>query len=253
MTSAVTVFRPREVDDAVLERLLGKKRLPEEHAQAPVILVDGRIHLAGSRWLLRKYLYRPVDSTILSHARRLAHYIDYLRNERGLDDPDPAQADLFAAGEEDLRALYRARQFKPETAVSSDTWRAHLSTIKQVHEYLAATYQAPIPFRIATFTTPAGTTATSAVDLRPRSRTASRGLPLTTGFAELLIQGAAFIGDLVRRESHQKTAEVRRWLASLHPGSRSGPFQAGSRRLWRGRATWSAVSDRASGPAPDAS
>ena len=218
MTSAVTVLRPAVLDRTVLGRVLGTQPLPVQHVDAPSLLVDGRVHTAASRWLLRKYRYRPVESTVISHARRLAHYIAYLRNERGLDHPDPSRADLFAATEDDVRAFYRARQFAPETAVTSDAWRAQLSTIKQVHEYLAETYHVPIPFRITTFTTPVGTTATTAIDLRPRTRSASRGTPLTPGFAELLVQGALRI-DHNGRQTDAKTVDRDAAAISLALGS----------------------------------
>ena len=74
---------------------------------------------------------RPVEQTIRSHAYRLALYISYLRNERGLNDLDEWAADVFCATPDDLRALYRARQFDEGTRVSSSSWRGQLSTIKQ--------------------------------------------------------------------------------------------------------------------------
>lgn len=218
MTGLVRVVRPVAIDPKVLERLLGTSPLPVEHVDAPTIFVDGQIHTAASRWLLRKFQLRPVASTITSHASRLANYIAYLRNERGLDHPDPAMADVFAAMEDDLRAFYRARQFEPTTAVSSDAWRAQLSTIKQFHEFLQATYHLPAPFRITTFRTPVGTTATTAIDLRPRTRTASRGTPLTPGFAELLVQGALRI-DRNGAQTAAKTVDRDAAAISLALGS----------------------------------
>jgi integrase len=218
MTGLVRVVRPVAIDPKVLERLLGISPLPVEHVDAPTIFVDGQIHTAASRWLLRKFQLRPVASTITSHASRLANYIAYLRNERGLDHPDPTMADVFAATEDDLRAFYRARQFERATAISSDAWRAQLSTIKQFHEFLQATHHLPAPFRITTFRTPVGTTATTAIDLRPRTRTASRGTPLTPGFAELLIQGALRI-DRNGTQSAAKTVDRDAAAISLALGS----------------------------------
>ncbi|MFO8076839.1 MAG: hypothetical protein R6T85_12060 [Egibacteraceae bacterium] len=206
MRSLVRVVRPKPIDRDALERLLGEPPLAIEHIDAPSIVVDDRYHLAACRWLLRKQRLRPVDGTVLAHARRLALWIAYLRHERGRDHPEPFAADVFAATEDDMAAYYRARQFNDETRVSSATWRAQLSTIKQFHEYLRDTYGLALPFALSKFRTPAGTTVTSAHDLRPRTRTGSRGTPITPGFAELLIQGALRI-DADGRQSEARTVD----------------------------------------------
>jgi integrase len=151
--------------------------------------------------LRRKYALRPVETTIRSHAYRLASYIGYLRNERGLDHPEEALADVFAATEDDLNAFYRSRQFTEETRVSSASWRGQLSTIKQFHEFLRELYDVPLPFRLTTFMTAGGFTGTTAPDLRPRTKVGSRGTPITPGFAELLVQGAYRIDRDGRQQS----------------------------------------------------
>ena len=199
MTSTVKVVRPIELDDKVLAALLGEPPILVEHITSPSILVYGRFHEAASRWLRRKYLLRPVESTVNSHASRLARYIAYLRNERGLNHPDERHADLFAATDDDVRAFYRALQFNQDTAVSSATWRAQLSTLKQVHEFLREAYGVPLPFRMVTFTNPVGVKGTTAIELRARTRQGSSGVPVTPGYAELLIQGALRID----RDGHQ--------------------------------------------------
>jgi site-specific recombinase XerD len=201
MTSTVRVVRPVAVEPATIVRLLGAPGLPVEHVRSPSILVDGRFHSAAGRWLRRRHNIRPVEATTSTHARRLAGYIRYLRNVRGLDHPDEWQADVFAASEDDIRALYRARQYDRDTRVSSNAWRGELSTIKQFHEFAREVYGIPIPFRVVTFTNPAGYRATTAPDLKPRTRTRSRGTPITPGFVELLIQGGYRIDHNGRQTS----------------------------------------------------
>jgi len=218
MMSKVVVVRPNSYTAEDSRRVFGVDPLPVEHVKAPSIMIDGRFHVAGSRWLRRKYLFRPVDATVRSHADRLANYIAYLRNERGLVHPDQYQSDVFAVTEPDIRAFYRARQFTPETAVSSPTWRAQLSTIKQFHEFLREVYGLAIPFRVLTFTNPAGYASTTAPDLRPRTRVASSGTPITPGFAELLIQGAMRI-DRDGKQTSSKAVERDAALISLGLGS----------------------------------
>jgi len=190
VTSGVRVVAARQVDRERIEELIADKPLPVEHVDSPSILVDGRFHTAACAWLRRKHALRPVEATIRSHAYRLAKYIAFLRSERGLDHPDEWSADVFAATADDLRALYRDRQFTQATRVSSASWRAQLSTIKQFHEFLKEVYQVPLPFQLTAFTTPDGFSGTSVSELRPRTRTGSRGTPVTPGYAELLIQGA---------------------------------------------------------------
>ncbi len=85
MTSTVRVVRPIDLDASMLASMLGEPLIPVEHVTSPSILVDGRFHEAASRWLRRKFLLRPVEGTVNSHASRLARYISYLRNERGLN------------------------------------------------------------------------------------------------------------------------------------------------------------------------
>ena len=216
--SKVVVARPISYTAEDVRRVFGVDSLPVEHVTAPSIMIDGRFHVAGSRWLRRKYLLRPVEATVRSHADRLAHYIAYLGNERGLVHPDQYQSDVFAATEADIRAFYRARQFTPETAVSSATWRAQLSTIKQFHEFLREVFGLAIPFRVLTFTNPAGYASTTAPDLRPRTKVASSGTPITPGFAELLIQGAMRI-DRDGKQTNSKTVERDTALISLGLGS----------------------------------
>lgn len=206
------------IDGECIERLLGERPLPVEHVMAPSILVDGRFHTAGCHWLRRKSMVRPVHSTLVAHARRLANYIGFLRNDRGLDHPDERFADLFAATEDDVFAFYRARQFHAETAVSSAAWRAQLSTIKQAHEFLRATYDVPIPFRVVTFINPAGYASTTAPELRARTRTGSRGNPITPGYAELLVQGALRI-DQHGHQSNARTVDRDAAAVSLALGS----------------------------------
>ena len=224
--SQVKVAYPTAVSPGRIRSLLRVDPLPVEHVTSPSIMVDGRFHTAACRWLRRKYLIRPVDATVRSNASRLAGYISYLRNERGLNHPDERQADVFAAGEDDVRAFYRSRQFTPQTAVSSSAWAAQLSTLKQFHEFLRATYGIQVPFRLVTFTNPAGYAGTTAPDYRPRTRVASSGMPVTPGFAELLIQGAYRINSYdgwppvgtamsrrprIRPQYHQGAAPVEGW------------------------------------------
>lgn len=197
--SEVRVVAARQVDRERIEELIAERPLPVEHVESPSILVEGRFHSAACRWLRRKYAMRPVEQTIRSHAYRLALYISYLRNERGLNDSNESAADVFAATSDDLRALYRARQFDELTRVSSSSWRGQLSTIKQFHEFLHEVYRVPLPFQVTTFVTPQGFRGTTAGELRPRTRVGSRGTPVTPGFAELLIQGAYRID----RDGHQ--------------------------------------------------
>lgn len=199
MTSVVRVVRPTVLDDDVLTRILGAPPISVEHVASPSILVDGHFHEAASRWLHRKYLLRPVESTIRSHANRLAHYISFLRNERGLNHPEEQAADVFVATEDDVRAYYRTQQFDHQTAVSSATWRGRLSTLKQVHEFLRESYAVPLPFHLVTFTNPAGFRATTAIELRARTRQGSSGVPITPEYVELLLQGALRID----RRGHQ--------------------------------------------------
>lgn len=199
MTSTVRVVRPIALDEVMLASLLGEPPVSVEHVTSPSILVNGRFHEAASRWLRRKYLLRPIESTVNSHASRLARYIAYLRNARGLNHPSERHADLFAATDDDVRAFYRALQFDQDTAVSSATWRAQLSTLKQIHEFLREAYGVPLPFRLVTFTNPVGVKATTAIELRARTRQGSSGVPVTPGYAELLVQGALRID----RDGHQ--------------------------------------------------
>ena len=140
MTSSVTVVPARRLDRDALRKLLGEDPLLIEHLDSAAILVDDRFHLAASRWLHYKYQLRPVPATNRAHADRLAIYIRFLRNERGLNDPNQFLADLFAATEEDVRAYYRAMQWNRDTNVSSPTWAGRLSTLKQIHEYLHKRY-----------------------------------------------------------------------------------------------------------------
>ena len=188
--SDVRVIHPVAIDAEAIRRTLGVDPLPVEHVSAPSILVGGRYHVAGSRWLLRKHNIRPVEATTLAHARRLAGWIRNLRTERGLDSTEQFAADVFVATEEDMFAYYRQRQFDERSRVSSATWKAELSTIKQFHEWMHATYRVPLPFRLTTFRTRTGQRRTTAHELRPRRRQASAGTPLTPGFASLLVQGA---------------------------------------------------------------
>jgi hypothetical protein len=190
MRSVVRIVKPKKVDPQVIERLLGSAPLPVEHVDSPSILVDGEFHAAANRWLRRKYLLRPVKASIESHASRLCVYISYLRNDLGLDHPDQRKADVFAVNEDGVHTFYRSRQFDRDTAVSSATWASQLSTIKQFHEFLRDTYGMPVPFGIRNFINPAGYQSTTVPSLRPRTRTASRGIPITPGWADLLIQGA---------------------------------------------------------------
>src|SRR5690606_39253589 len=152
---------------------------------------------AASRWCARST--RPSSPTPDASPTTSASF-----NDRGLDHPDERFADLFAATEDDVFAFYRARQFHAETAVSSAAWRAQLSTIKQAHEFLRATYDVPIPFRVVTFINPAGYASTTAPELRARTRTGSRGNPITPGYAELLVQGALRIDQ----HGHQNNART---------------------------------------------
>lgn len=181
-------------------------------------MVDGCFHIAASRWLRRIYLLRPVEATIHTHAARLAQYIGYLRNDLGLVHVDQFQSDVFAVSEEGVQSFYRARQFTKESAVSSSTWRGQLSTIKQFHEFLRDSYGLAIPFRIFTFVNPVGQKATSAMDLRPRTKVASSGVPITPGFAELLIQGALRI-DKDGCQDNSKAVERDAAFISLGLGS----------------------------------
>ena len=219
MTSTVKVLRPKPIAQDEISRVLGEPALCVEHVVAPSIVVDGRFHTAASKWLLRKFLKRPVLATIVSHAARLALYIVYLRNERGLDHPDEFQADVFVVTEEDLQALYRDRQFRLETAVSSNTWRSQKSTIKQFHEFLLGEFKVPLPFRLLTFTNPAGFPATTIPDLRPRTWVGSRGTPVTPGYAELLLQGALRI-DRDGRQSNSRCVDRDAW--GYQPWARLG-------------------------------
>lgn len=204
MTSTVRVVRPIALDNTMLAALLGEPPISVEHVTSPSILVDGRFHEAASRWLRRKYLLRPIDGTVNSHASRLARYISYLRNERGLNHSEERYADLFAATDDDVRAFYRALQFNQDTAVSSATWRAQLSTLKQIHEFLQEAYGVRLPFRLTTFTNPVGMKMTTASELRARTRQGSSGVPVTPGYAELLVQGALRID----RDGHQIQSKV---------------------------------------------
>lgn len=188
--TGIRVVRPVAVDEEAVHRLLGEAPLRVEHIEAPSVMVDGRYHIAACRWLLRKYQMRPVIDTVGSHARRLKLWIEFLRNERGLDAPSQFAADVFVATEDDAFAYYRARQFDESSRVDSNTWRSQLSTIKQFHEWLRDTYGVPLPFSISTFRLPSGQQVSSARELRPRRRTSSRGTPVTPGFASLLVQGA---------------------------------------------------------------
>ncbi|WP_298335034.1 hypothetical protein [Ferrimicrobium sp.] len=123
MTSIVRVVRALDFDRERIEFLLGEKALCLEHVEAPSILVDGIYRTSASRWLRRKHALRPVESAISTYAYRLAGYIAYLRNERGLIGTSEWSSDGFAVTSDDLRALYRSRQFEDATRVSSVSWR----------------------------------------------------------------------------------------------------------------------------------
>ncbi len=206
MSSSIKVIRPVTVDPSVIERVMGVVPLDVEHVDAPSIWVDGAFHPSASRWLFRKYRLRPVDATIKSHAARLSNYISFLRDECGLVGNEQSTSDVFMASAEDLRKFYRARQFTPETKVSSASWQAQLSTIKQFHEFLRDTYRLPLPFRLESFLNPVGMRVTSAVELRPRTRVGSRGTPVTPEFAEVLVQ-AAYRIDSTGRQLDSRTTD----------------------------------------------
>lgn len=123
MTSVVRVVRALDFDHERIELLLGEKALCLEHVEAPSILVDGIYRTSASRWLRGKHVLRPIESTISTHAYRLAGYIPYLRNERGLIGTSEWSSDVFTVTSDDLRTFYRPRQFYDATRVSSASWR----------------------------------------------------------------------------------------------------------------------------------
>jgi len=165
----------RPVDRDLLEQMLGEPPLRVEHVDSTSILVDGRYHTAASHWLRRKHQRQPVMDTTVAHARRLAAWIEYLRVVRHRVDPAEHRSDVFVADE--------------DTQVSSATWQAQHSTLKQFHEFLHRTYNVPLPFDLERINLPDGRSVQAIAGLKPRRRTGSRGTPITPGFADLLVQG----------------------------------------------------------------
>jgi hypothetical protein len=210
----VNVVPPRPIDHDLLGQMLGEPPLRVEHVDSPSILVDGRYHTAASHWLRRKHQRRPVMDTTVAHARRLAAWIEYLRVVRHRIDPAEHRSDVFAADEEDLLTYYRARQYDQDTQVSSSTWQAQRSTLKQFHEFLRRSYNVPLPFDLERINLPDGRNVQAIAGLRPRRRTGSRGTPITPGFADLLVQGAMRI-DQDGRQHEVRTVDRDAALVSL--------------------------------------
>jgi integrase len=218
MPSSVTVVPARDVDTDVLARLLGEPILRIPHVSSPSIMADGRFHTAACHWLLRKHQQRPVTETTTAHARRLASWIDYLRNTRHRVHPDERHSDVFVATEDDLDAYYTARQYDPKTQVASATWKAQRSTIKQFHQFLNRSYGIPMPFDVHRVTLPSGQTVEALTGLTARRRTGSRGTPITPGFAELLLQAALRI-DRHGRQRDTRTVDRDAAFISLGLGT----------------------------------
>ncbi|MEV8512867.1 hypothetical protein [Dactylosporangium sp. NPDC051484] len=170
--------------------MLGEPSLRVEHVDSPSILVDGRYDTAASHWLHRKHQRRPVMDTTVAHARRLAAWIEYLRVVRHRIDPAEHRSDVFVADEDDLLAYYAPGQYDQDTQVSSATWQAQRSTLKQFHEFLHRTYNVPLPFDLERINLPNGRCVQAIAGLKPRRRTGSRGTPITPGFVDLFVQGA---------------------------------------------------------------
>src|SRR4051812_27438730 len=167
---SVSVVPPRPIDHDLLGQMLAEPALRVEHVESPSVLVDGRYHTAASHWLRRKHQRRPVMDTTVAHARRLAAWIEYLRVVRHRVDPAEHRSDVFVADEEDLLAYYRARQYDQDTQVSSSTWQAQRSTLKQFHEFLHRSYNVPLPFDLERINLPDGRSVQAIAGLRPRCR-----------------------------------------------------------------------------------
>ena len=212
------MVKAKEFSPEAVREVLGVQPSDIAAVEAPSLLVDGEYHTAACRWLVRKHALRPVESTVVAHATRLGWWIKWLRTDRHLVGQDDMSSDVFLAREDDLRAYYRLRQYSTDQQVSSATWRAQLSTIKQFHQWLAKTYWVPPPFTTKMFTLPNGANVTGVDGMRPRRRPSSAGTPLTPGFAELLIQGALRI-DADGRQHDVRTAERDGAFVSLGLGT----------------------------------
>lgn len=175
-------------DVELLSALLGEQPLPVPTVHTPVILVDGRIHTAASAFLATRAA--RARATQQATAESLAHWIHWLRTQRGHIGPDEASSDVFAATEEDLHDYHADRQFRPGPwRVEATTWRRHLSAIKQFHEYARQRYGLALPFTLHDAYTASGH-AVKTTGLSPRVRRSSAGTAVEPGWAQALIQGA---------------------------------------------------------------
>lgn len=187
--SATLVHRPVPPDNERLETLLGTAPLPIQQRRAPWITVAGRNHEAASTWLALKALETDVEATVLSHAGRLADWIRFLRDERGLVGHDERSSDVFVATEADFQEYYAVRQARHASALSPTRWRALRSSIKQFHEWLHRRYGTALPFRIKRLATERWR-GTAIVGYSAKANVRSRGTPITPEFLSLLVAGA---------------------------------------------------------------
>ena len=169
-----------------------------EHVTSPSILVDGRFHEAASRWLRRKYLLRPIERR--STATPAGSRVTSPTSETNVGSTTQANAmPTFSPRPMTMSEPSTKLCNSIKIPRSVRLRGAQLSTLKQIHEFLREAYGVPLPFRLVTFTNPVGVKATTAIELRARTRQGSSGVPVTPGYAELLVQGALRID----RDGHQ--------------------------------------------------
>jgi hypothetical protein len=162
---------------------------PDVPRQAsPAIWVGDRLHNEATAWLENRQATLRNDRSVSTSADWLVGWVRFLRS-RGQT--------VHTAGEVDYRAYEACCRFPDGgddselTPVSAAWWRTTKSIIKQFHEWLAATYGTPLPFRIVDKRGPHGFATRGIADAGRLLQARPDVLPLLPDAVEAIVAAAA--------------------------------------------------------------